>query len=393
MRPEPISTGTGGSTLPSASYVTERRVAEVLDRKIALRSGAPYSAKTDGEVKAGLERLFASEGLTDISITNLRRMTGGASKEQFAFRLSSAGFLDPQDLVLRMDPYASAVDTCRGREAQMIQAVSRDLPVPRIRAVDKDGLHLGQPGMVMALVDGVSMPTRMSGRAVSGIGGSYGALGVLLAPQFTEHIANLHNLDFAGRDLSLFDVPRPGATDAALWQVNGFARCWHDDRLEPAPILSLTERWLRENAPPCASPCLVHGDYRMGNFLFSEPDGVITAVLDWELAHIGDYHEDLSYILRPRFGSTGSDGQLLVSGLMPRSQFLDDYQSLSGRDIREEVVRYYDVFSAWKAAVVVRASAVRAAHEGHSHQDILLTWLATGTGNHLLELAEMMDRV
>lgn len=374
-------------------YATERRVGEVFDRKIALRSGPRYSVKTDSEVRTALERLFAAHGLQGVSISKLRRMTGGASKEQFAFQLDHSASDQPEQLVLRMDPFASAVDTCRGREAEVILAVSDEIPVPLIRLVDRDGVHLGQPGMIMALVDGVSMPTQMTGRAVSGIGGSYGAIGARLAPQFTRHIATLHNLDFAARSLELFDVPRPHSTDAALWQVDGFARCWHDDRIEPAPIISLTERWLRENAPICEAPCLVHGDYRMGNFLFNEPDGVITAVLDWELAHIGDFHEDLSYILRPRFGSIGPDGQLLVSGLMPKSVFLEEYETLSGRRVRDEVISYYDIFSAWKAAVVVRASAVRAAHEGHNHQDLLLAWLATGTGNHLRELAEMMDRV
>lgn len=374
-------------------YVTERRVREVFDRKVALRSAPPYSVKTDQEVRAALERLFAAEGLRDVAIADLRRMTGGASKEQFAFRLDHSASEVPESLVLRMDPFASAVDTCRGREAEMIMAVADEIPVPQIRAVDRDGVHLGQPGMVMALVPGVSMPTEMTGRAVSGIGGSYGAIGARLAPQFIQHIARLHNLDFRSRALELFDVPRPGSTDAALWQVDAFARCWHDDRLEPTPIISLTERWLRENAPVCDAPCLVHGDYRMGNFLFSEPDGIITSVLDWELAHIGDFHEDLSYILRPRFGSIGPDGQLLVSGLVPKSVFLDEYERLSRRTIQPEVIGYYDIFSAWKAAVVVRASAVRAAHEGQNHQDVLLTWLATGTGNHLRELANMMEQV
>lgn len=384
---------TKGQAIGRPAYVTERRVGEVFDRKIARRSGPAYSVKTEDEIRMALERLFTSQGLKALSISNLRRMTGGASKEQFSFQLEHADSATPEHLVLRMDPFASAVDTCRGREAEMILAVAEALPVPKIRAVDKDGVYLGQPGMIMALVEGVSMPTQMSGRAVSGIGGSYGAIGARLAPQFVEHIAALHNLDFGTRALPLFDIPRPHSTDAALWQVDAFARSWNDDRIEPTPILSLTERWLRENAPTCEAPCLVHGDYRMGNFLFREPDGVITAVLDWELAHIGDFHEDLSYILRPRFGSVGPDGELLVSGLMPKTAFLEDYQRLSGRSIQDEVIAYYDVFSAWKAAVVVRASAVRAAHEGHNHQDVLLTWLATGTGNHLRELADMMERV
>lgn len=371
----------------------ERQVAHVLDRKLRLRKAGPYSARTSQEVESALKRLFAAEGLADVTISDLSRMTGGASKEQFAFSLSHAGTDAPERYVLRMDPYESVVDTCRGREAEIIEVVAPYLPVPSVRAVDAEGDHLGQPGVIMSLASGVSMPTRMSGRAVSGIGGSYGEIGALLAPQFLQHLVALHGLDTSALHLRLFDIPRAGTADAALWQLNWFARSWHDDRLEPTPIVSLVERWLRENAPVCEAPCLVHGDYRMGNFLFSEPDGEITAVLDWELAHVGDFHEDIAYTIRPRFGSLGPDGELLVSGLIPKQRFLDDYERLSGRHPSAKSLQFYEVFSAWKSAVVVRAAAVRAAHEGHNHQDLLVAWLANGTGNHLRELADLMDQV
>lgn len=371
----------------------ERQVAHVLDRKLRLRSAGPYAARTDGDVRDALTRLFAAEGLRDIRITDLSRMTGGASKEQFAFTLSHADAAASERLVLRMDPYESVVDTCRGREAEIIGAVSPYIPVPSVRAVDAEGDLLGQPGVIVSMMSGVSMPTRMTGRAVSGIGGSYGEIGALLAPQFLGHLVTLHGLDAAALPLTLFDRPRPGTTDAALWQLNWFARSWHDDRLEPTPILSWVERWLRENAPVCDAPCIVHADYRMGNFLFSEPDGQITAVLDWELAHIGDFHEDIAYTIRPRFGSIGPDGELLVSGLIPKPLFLEEYERLSGRRPLSRNLQYYEVFSAWKSAVVVRAAAVRAAHEGHNHQDVLVAWLANGTGNHLRELADLMDQI
>ena len=62
----------------------------------------------------------------------------------------------------------------------------------------------------------------------------------------------------------------------------------------------------------------VHGDYRMGNFLFDEQSLAMTAVLDWELAHIGDFHEDVGYVTQKLFGLVDSDKRFLCCGLVTR---------------------------------------------------------------------------
>ena len=59
------------------------------------------------------------------------------------------------------------------------------------------------------------------------------------------------------------------------------------------PILALALRWLESNIPPPVTPRLVHGDFRLGNLMFAH--GRLTGVLDWELAHLGDWHEDLAF--------------------------------------------------------------------------------------------------
>ena len=64
------------------------------------------------------------------------------------------------------------------------------------------------------------------------------------------------------------------------------------------PVLALTLRWLEANLPAPVPPRLVHGDYRLGNLLVGvagEDRGRLTGVLDWELAHRGDFHEDLAF--------------------------------------------------------------------------------------------------
>jgi len=149
-------------------------------------------------------------------------------------------------------------------------------------------------------------------------------------------------------------------------------------------------RWLRENAPECRDLCLVHADYRMGNFMFDERSGEMTAVLDWELAHIGDFHEDIAYVTQKLFGLVNEKGEFLCCGLFPREEFLVRYQELSGRTIDPQTLRYYQVLNAWKSVVHTFATCVRAAQEGNNHQDILLSWLASVGHVFVAEIVDIL---
>ncbi|MBI5615610.1 MAG: phosphotransferase family protein [Gammaproteobacteria bacterium] len=354
----------------------EPRIAEILARKMRVRQGAgPYLPRTNAQVCEQLARLFAARGLRDIAIDGLTRMTGGASKEQFAFALSHAGAEHPEKLVLRMDPTMGVVETCRAREAQILAALAGVLPVPPVRYVDRDGVHLGQPGLVTSFVSGVTKPTTMSRQTVSGVGIDYGALTPVIAAQFVANLASLHAFDWRGALLPDFAAPAPGTRQAALRQVNWWARVWEQDLVEPQPVITFAERWLRENAPVCDAPVLVHGDYRAGNFMFAEPAGEFTAVLDWELAHLGDFHDDLAWSAQKLFGSRVGD-EILVSGLMTRAEFLAAYEAASGRRIDPRVFHYYEVLNAWKCAVLDLSTSCHAAAAGLSHQDLVLAWVA-----------------
>jgi len=152
----------------------------------------------------------------------------------------------------------------------------------------------------------------------------------------------------------------------------------------------LTELWLRENAPICSGPCLVHCDYRVGNFMFTEPEGQISAVLDWELAHFGDFHEDLAWILQKLFGSNNAEGEFMVCGLMTRAAFLDEYERLSGRHIDTTALRYYEILNAWKCAVMDLSSALRAGQHGNNHQDLLITWLGSAGAVFLDQIEKLL---
>ena len=371
----------------------EPRVRHIFDRKLVRRGTGPYSARTDAEVDRALRRLFAAEGLGGVRIEGLKRMAGGASKEQFAFSLQHDAAPVPERLVLRMDPLESIAETCRLREAQILRAMRGVVPVPRVRFVDPEGEHLGQPGLITTFVSGVTKPTDVDSASVSGVGARFGARWAgRLAPQFLRHLVAIHDFPWRRSDLDAFAAPSAGTRQAAIRQVSWWARVWRDDRTEPVPLITWTECWLREHAPICDEPVVVHGDYRMGNFMFEEPGGEISAVLDWELAHLGDFHADLGWATQRLFGGWDERGGFLVGGLLSREAFLEQYQKLSGRVIDPEKLHYYEVLGAWKCAVMQLGPGVRVPLEGNSHQDLVLTWLASAGSVLLADIVSLMRR-
>lgn len=369
----------------------EPRIRHVLERKLKVRDSGPYSARTNTQVTEQLQRLLESTGLSGIVISDLSRMTGGASKEQFAFTLVHDDATAPERLVLRMDPSMGIVETCRGREAQILQAFAGIVPVPPVRFVDADGEYLGQPGLVTAFVDGVTAPSDIDAQSVSGVGTRFDHWIPKLSPQFVGNLARIHAFDWQHAALDYFSAPAAGTTQAALRQVNWWARVWEQDALEAIPLVTLTERWLRDNAPVCAEPVVVHGDYRIGNFMFVEPSGDFSAVLDWELAHIGDYHEDLAWPLLRLLCTFRDDGEMLVSGLLTREEFFDQYRTATGRTIDYDVIRYYEILAAWKCVVINNATGGYAARHSQSHQDLVLTWLGCSTAVFLDQIRELLQ--
>jgi aminoglycoside phosphotransferase (APT) family kinase protein len=355
----------------------EPAIGAVLERTLRKRAQGPYSARSDRQVRENLERLFAAEGHRRVTITDLHRLVGGASKEMFCFALHHDGIEAPERLVLRMDPLESIIETSRRREAEILRAMRGTVPVPEVRYVDHEGEFLGQSGVITSFVPGVTKPSASGGAGVTGIGTDYGSSAALIAPQFLKNLIAIHDFDWRAASLPSFTPPAAHPKQAALWQANWYLRIWEQDAPEALPLASLMRRWLRENAPESKELCVVHADYRMGNFMFDERSGEMTAVLDWELAHIGDFHEDVAYVTQKLFGLVNEKGELMCCGLFPREEFLERYQKDSGRTIDPETLHYYEVLNAWKSVVHTFATCVRVAKEGNNHEDILLSWLAS----------------
>lgn len=367
----------------------EPQIDAMLIRKVRRRADGAYIPRNSAEVEQGLKSFFATQ-LPQARVEKVARLGGGASKEQFVFTLGNAGARDGR-YVLRMDPKDGAVETDRRREFEILRAMAGHVPVPPAVWLAADGEILGQPAAIMAFTGGVTKPSDSAGK-LSG-------LGTYLAPhwreklsdQFIENLVAIHAFDWRNADLPSFSVPDAAPRQAALWQVNWWTRVWEEDRIEALPIMAAAAAWLRDNLPACDDLVLVHADYRTGNYLFTEEDARVTAILDWELAHIGDYHEDLAWVVTRLFGAD-DNGRFLASGLMSREEFLERYSRRSGRAVNAKTLHFYEVLTAYKCMDICFASGARAALDERNHQDVLLSFLASAGHIFQYELCSLLEK-
>jgi aminoglycoside phosphotransferase (APT) family kinase protein len=357
-------------------FPTERLIDETLTRKMRRRSGPPHRSQTTAALKERLERFLSKRIEAPFSVSNLRALAGGSSKEQFAFQLKWQDDSGPRDemLVLRMRPAESIVETHPLREYQALNAVRHVIPVPPVHWIDSTGEELGEPALIYGFCEGITKPPQEGPyNPRGGFGEKYRKI---LGPQFVRYFAELAKCDWSKSDTSAFEAPRVGTNEGVIAQINGWERVWQEDCIEDFPLMTLTAQWLRENAPPVDHVSLVHQDFRGGNFLFSPADGRITAILDWELVFLGDRHADLAFFMSPLFGEVdGETGKMYLGGLVEEKEFLADYERLSGLPIDPARLDYYGVFSCWRGGINSLATASRIMMGEKTHQDIRVGWI------------------
>ncbi|HEY2417932.1 MAG TPA: phosphotransferase family protein, partial [Steroidobacteraceae bacterium] len=285
-----------------------------------------------------------------VRASGLKRFPVGFSWATYALDVEagSAATLPAATMILRMgpddalySPYSSVP------QFQLLSALARSgVPTPRVYWHSDDRTILGAPFFFCE---------RVSGRAPLPSVGAPDDPALrhreAMASQFVGALADLHGFDWQAA-LELGDWAR-GLTpeNAALRQVEVCEQDYARWATRPQPAMLWALHWLRRHAPRAQRLAIVHADYRIGNFLFE--GGRISAVLDWESAHIGDPHEDLAWAALPQFGG----GTGLVCRLMAKESFLALYERLSDHRVDPEALRYYTVMSLLKLAQVYLASA------------------------------------
>lgn len=358
----------------------------LLKRRAAARSLPPYTARSAEQVTEALERFFAGER-PGAEVSGVARMGGGASKEQFRFSLVENG--NSEAFVLRMDPQAGLTETSRAREHELIAAMQGVVPAAKPLWLDAEGAVFGNPAMIMNMVPGITKPAE-AGLKVTGLGAWLGSpLREQLGPQFVDCMARIHGFDWRAAKLEQFQVPDADPKQAARWAFNFWKEMWALDTTEVPPIMALAEQWMSDNLPDCDGLVMTHGDYRTGNFLYDEETAQITAILDWELARIGDFHEDLSWMLTEVF-ATNDNGILRAGDLYTRAELIAEYQRVSGRTVNAATLHFYDVLSSYKCYVICVANGLAVAKAQHNHQDVLLTFLSSTGPLFLADLCRLL---
>lgn len=373
-------------------FPCEREVDRILTRKLMRRDGPGYSAVSLETLVEGLHRLLEHERIGAFSIGQARWLTGGSSKLQMAFELrwKPDGVDTVTPMVVRMEPAEAIVETSRLREIQLIRAVWGEVPVPPAYWVDADGSFFPYPAIVYGFIQGVAKPTRAVG-GVAGIGTRFPRdVREALAPQFMEHMARIHRIDWTKKDLGAFDHLSPG-TDAARLQIDWWERVWEEDFNLDEPVIRLAAAWLRDTMPEADRIGIVHGDYRPGNFLYTEHDNRITGWLDWELGHLGDRHKDIAWPMTGYYGHPDEvTGEFLIAGLFPESRYFELYEAASGLSVDPEKVHYYRVLNMFELATITNATSFRVSDGAKTHQDILVAWLLGLNGVIMSELTALL---
>ena len=202
-------------------------------------------------------------------VTDLVRLTGGANMESWRFHAGG------QAWVLRRAPSPQWLDgralTMAGEAAIVRHARAGGVAAPRVVVECTWDDPVGA-GYVMECLPGSADPDQ----ALAG--------GAALAQDIATAMARIHALDPAGAAQLPRLEPAAGVERLATqWAEAGGDR----------PIIALGLAWLRAHTPAPVPPVVVHGDLRIGNLMVH--DGRLSGVLDWELAHLGDGHEDLAY--------------------------------------------------------------------------------------------------
>lgn len=274
-------------------------------------------------------------------IGELKRLSGGASQETWAFTLftETSG---PMKLILRRAPGGGGQGGTSGtgnavglaNEALVIEAArANKVAAPPVVYVLKPEDGVGD-GYVMGHVGGETLARRILRDA------EFDAVRPKLAFQCGEAMARIHATDVSGIEaLKLVDGPAQLAQYRERYAL-------YD---QPKPVFELAFAWLKERLKPPRKATLVHADFRNGNIMVHPQTG-LAAVLDWELAHLGDPLEDLAWICVNswRFGITGKT----AGGFGSVEELLAGYTSAGGHSYTPDEVKVWEVFGTLKWGIM-----------------------------------------
>ena len=268
-----------------------------------------------------------------VTLSNWQRAFGGNARVAYAFDVTAASGQVTRCILLSQVA-GKHVDSDTAAEYAALRALNGSgVRAPTALLLDAEGAITGSPAVVLERVAGQA-------RAVDFLNNPDAAEARALSEDLARATAELHRFDWQHADLT------PGSANPIDAQIAHWQASFRANRLEPHPVLEWLFGWLRAHAPRPVRLSLVHGDLRPGNFLYEGPR--LTAMLDWEMAHVGDPAEDIGWIYR-RLWSPGT--------FLDIDSFVALHAQHAGFTIPRRSILFYRIFSEAKFAAISVAAA------------------------------------
>lgn len=282
----------------------------------------------------------------------IERISGGHSNETFFIRRGV------QEWVLRRPPRGPLLPTAHDvlREYRVLHALNTtNVPTPRVLLACEDTGIIGAPVYLMERVPGIVIREELP---------SYGADAAgrrAISKALIDALAALHSADWQAIGLATLGKPE-GYLERQLRRWMGQL---DRSRQRPLPDLDAVTTWLTEHLPVSGPATIVHGDYRLDNAIYASDEPRVAAIVDWEMATIGDPLADLGYLLSS-WQEAGDAQSVIMSrlvqvttlpGFMSRAEVAAYYSEQTGRPVRD--LAFYEALAIWKLAILLEGSYAR----------------------------------
>src|ERR1051325_9322879 len=315
-------------------------------------------SNVDGAVPVRAGEELPTELLFNYLASHLPELTAPLTIEQFPSGFSNLTYLlrfGDRELVLRRPPIGAKIKTAHdmSREYRILShlyPVYKKVPRPLLFCEDES--ILGAPFYVMERVNGIILRARPPAEIDLSP-----ALMRTLSEAFIESLAEIHEIDYEAAGLGELGSPQGYVKS----QVEGWTRRYYNARTDDVPAIERLAEWLEQNQPAdSVKAALIHNDYKYDNLVLAPDDlGRVVAVLDWEMATIGDplmdFGTSLGYWVEaqdPEEWQRYGFGLTVLPGSLTRTEMLEHYARRTRRVIDEPV--FYFVYGLLKIAVIVQ---------------------------------------
>jgi aminoglycoside phosphotransferase (APT) family kinase protein len=374
----PAQASEGGEVEMNATGVA-RQGAEDAAGSAPAPEGVSPSFEDVVVLRSRLASFLTSQAGAPVAVESLVKFPAGFSWITYGVRV--VGFAEARDVILRIGPpYGLFAPYSAMPEFESLSALQTSgVPIPRVFFASDDPSILGAPFFLCERVEG-DTPLPWGSQQGSGLDG---ARRDSLARDFVDALAALHRFGWRATPLAKWGE---GVTldNAAQLQLDFWQARFDRWALRPHPMAHRAFAWLRRHTPKASRLSIVHGDYRLGNFL--ERDNRITAILDWELVHLGDPVEDLGWAFLPQYRG----GTPLVCGLASDEHFRARYEARAELKVDKAALKFYLVFSLLKLALTHMAAA-RCFEDG-LFNDMRMPAMATQIAPVLRQIAKILER-